>query len=124
MQSNRLPSLVRRFAQKKGVFLFIGLISMALLLGWQNGLGRLDRSLYDLFLATHFTPARDDIIIIAIDDYSIAKLVGSFDFNDSIRLLLNIDNLFDKTYYVSSYSAVWTMPGASRMVSLELQAKF
>jgi len=56
--------------------------------------------------------------------YSIAKLVGSFDFNDKIRLLLNVDNLFDKTYYVSSYSAVWTMPGASRMVSLELQATF
>jgi len=56
--------------------------------------------------------------------YSIAKLVGSFDFNDRVRVVLNIDNLFDKTYYVSSYSAVWTMPGASRMVSLELQAKF
>jgi len=56
--------------------------------------------------------------------YSIAKLVGSWDVNHSTRLVLNVDNLFDKTYYVSSYNAVWVMPGASRMVSLELQARF
>lgn len=44
------------------------------ILGWQNGLGRLDQSRYDLFLSTNNQAVHDDIIIIAIDDYSLSQL--------------------------------------------------
>lgn len=54
--------------------LFSGLLILVGALGWQNGLGRLDQSRYDLFLSAQSTPARDDIIIVAIDDYSLSQL--------------------------------------------------
>ena len=51
-----------------------GLILLALALGWQNGLGRLDQTLYDKLLSATAQPHRDDIIIIAIDDFSLQQL--------------------------------------------------
>jgi iron complex outermembrane receptor protein len=35
-----------------------------------------------------------------------------------------VDNLFDKTYYASSYSRVWVTPGTARTITVGLQAKF
>lgn len=43
-------------------------------LGWQNGLGRLDQTLYDGFLSQLQRPARPDITLITIDDASIHVL--------------------------------------------------
>ena len=43
-------------------------------MGYLNGLGRLDLTLYDQLMRANARPARDDIIIVAIDDYSIAQL--------------------------------------------------
>ena len=54
--------------------LVIALVAIALLGGWQNGLGRLDQTLYDQFLTSIDQPRRDDIIIIAIDDLSLQQL--------------------------------------------------
>ena len=54
--------------------LVVGLMLLALTLGWQNGLGRLDQTLYDKFLSATTPPHRDDIIIIAIDDFSLQQL--------------------------------------------------
>ncbi len=39
-----------------------------------NVMGRLDLSLYDSFMQADSRPARDDIIIVGIDDYSLAEL--------------------------------------------------
>ena len=54
--------------------LVVALVVVALLAGWQNGLGRLDQTLYDQFLTSIEQPRRDDIIIIAIDDLSLQQL--------------------------------------------------
>ncbi len=39
-----------------------------------NGLGRLDQTLYDRLIQANSRVAREDIIIVAIDDYSLAEL--------------------------------------------------
>lgn len=56
--------------------------------------------------------------------YTTAKLVGHWRISPTLRATLDVDNLFDATYYTSSYSRVWVTPGASRTVTLGLQAKF
>lgn len=56
--------------------------------------------------------------------YTTAKLVGYWRLNTSVRLTLDVDNLFDETYYTSSYSRVWVTPGAPRTITVGMQAKF
>lgn len=56
--------------------------------------------------------------------YTTAKLVAFWRLNQTLRLSLDVDNLFDKTYYTSSYSRLWVAPGTARSVTLGLQAKF
>ena len=56
--------------------------------------------------------------------YTTAKLVAYWRINPTLRLTLDVDNLFDKTYYASSYSRVWVTPGTPRSITLGLQAKF
>ena len=41
-----------------------------------------------------------------------------------MRLTLDVDNLFDETYYTSSFSRVWVTPGTARSATLGLQARF
>ncbi len=74
MNTRWLSPFVRRLALREWLLLFVSLLILAGVLGWQNGLGRLDQSLYDLFLSTNGKPTREDIIIVAIDDYSLAQL--------------------------------------------------
>jgi len=64
------------------------------------------------------TPAFD------LPAYTTAKLVAYWRLNPTLRLTLDVDNLFDKTYYSSSYSRVWVAPGTSRTITVGLQAKF
>lgn len=56
--------------------------------------------------------------------YTTAKLTGYWRLTPSLRLTLDIDNLFDRTYYTSSYSRVWVAPGSPRNLTLGLQARF
>lgn len=56
--------------------------------------------------------------------YTLMNLFAEFELNDKLSAQLNIDNLFDKTHYVSSYSAIWTMPGAPRSYSASLRYSF
>ncbi len=74
MKSNWLSPLVRRLAVREWLSILVALIMMAASLGWQNGLGRLDQALYDQFISLQGREARDDILIVAIDDYSLAQL--------------------------------------------------
>lgn len=74
MKSNWLSPLVRRLAIREWLSILVALIIMAASLGWQNGLGRLDQALYDHFISLQGREARDDILIVAIDDYSLAQL--------------------------------------------------
>ena len=60
-------------------------------------------------------------------DLRIAKIVNAEQVEGStklLRLTLDVDNLFDKTYYTSSYSRLWVTPGTARTVTVGLQAKF
>ncbi len=74
MTSNWLSPLIRRLAVREWLTILVAMVVLAGVLGWHNGLGRLDQTLYDQFISLDSRPARDDIIIIAIDDYSLAEL--------------------------------------------------
>jgi len=56
--------------------------------------------------------------------YTTVKLLASWQLSQAVRLTLDVDNLFDKTYYVSSYSSTWVAPGAPRTITANVQAKF
>ena len=56
--------------------------------------------------------------------YTTAKLVGYWRLTPTLRLTLDVDNLFDKTHYTSSYSRVWVTPGTPRTITAGMQAKF
>lgn len=50
------------------------LVGLAAWLGWLNGLGRADRLVADTLLAWHTRPVGQDVLIVAIDDRSLAAL--------------------------------------------------
>lgn len=72
------------------------------------------------------TQAEADAATPAFDlpSYTTAKLVAYWRINPSLRATLDVDNLFDTTYYASSYSRLWVTPGTARTVTIGLQAKF
>ena len=39
-------------------------------------------------------------------------------------LRLDVDNLFDETYYTNSFSTLWVQPGTPRSVRLSATFKF
>lgn len=72
------------------------------------------------------TQAEANAAIPAFDlpSYTTAKLVAYWRINPSLRATLDVDNLFDRTYYTSSYSRLWVTPGTARTITVGLQAKF
>jgi iron complex outermembrane recepter protein len=56
--------------------------------------------------------------------YTTVKLIGSYAVGKAWKFSLDIDNVFDKTFYTSSYSQVWVFPGNGRKVTLAGQYKF
>lgn len=56
--------------------------------------------------------------------YSTVKLIASYAPNPRWRLALNIDNLFNRSYYASSYSQLWVAPGTERNLTLTLHHQF
>ncbi len=59
-----------------------------------------------------------------LPSYTVAKVVGYWRVTSQLRLSLDVDNLFDRTYYTSSYSRLWVAPGAARSVNVGAQYKF
>ncbi|MYM35831.1 TonB-dependent siderophore receptor [Duganella sp. FT94W] len=55
--------------------------------------------------------------------YTTAKLVSSYSPSKKLRISLDIDNLFNKVYYASSYQQVWVAPGEDRRVTLKVEYK-
>lgn len=55
------------------IFLFLMLL-LAVVLGYENGLGQADRFIYDNLVKATQRPAPPDVVIIAIDEFSIASL--------------------------------------------------
>lgn len=56
--------------------------------------------------------------------YTIAGVNGSIDIVPGLRLAVDATNIFNRTYYPSSYSRVWVTPGAPREVMARLRYAF
>ena len=56
--------------------------------------------------------------------YTVAKLTAYWKLNQTWRFSLDVDNLFDKTYYTNSFQSTWVAVGSPRTVTLGVQAKF
>ncbi len=74
MATNKLAPTSRLIALREWLAISLLLVLMTAGMAWLNGLGRLDQTLYDRFMQASPYPARSDIIIVAIDDYSLAEL--------------------------------------------------
>ena len=59
-----------------------------------------------------------------LPNYTIVDLSGTVDITPDLTVRLVIDNLFDKTYYDNSYSALWTQPGRPRMARASIRYAF
>lgn len=67
-------SALRRAAAREWWILAVLLTLLAAALGWQNGLGRIDYTLYDATLARLGRTPSSDIVIVAIDEASLARI--------------------------------------------------
>ncbi|PRC94232.1 CHASE2 domain-containing protein [Solimicrobium silvestre] len=65
---------IQHIVRYEWLMLALALTVLAACLGFQHGLGRLDLLMYDKAIQLNQQAARNDIIIVAIDDYSIAQL--------------------------------------------------
>jgi iron complex outermembrane receptor protein len=79
-----------------------------------GGVQHVGERLGDVAASTDFT----------LPGYTTAKLIASYAPNPTLRLSLNIDNLFNRTYYASSYSQAWVAPGAERNITFNLYYRF
>lgn len=59
-----------------------------------------------------------------LPSYTTVKLISSWEPTKKWRVSLDIDNLFNRKFYVSSYSNVWVYPGTERRITLSGQYKF
>ena len=76
---------------------------------------------------SHVGERRGDVAAsssFTLPSYTTAMLVASYAPNRALQFALNVDNLFDKRYYASSYSAMWVTPGAERNVRLNARYRF
>jgi iron complex outermembrane recepter protein len=56
--------------------------------------------------------------------YTVARAFAAYDLTKSTTLRLDVDNLFDETYYTNSFSALWVQPGAPRSARVSASFKF
>lgn len=59
-----------------------------------------------------------------LPSYTTARLFGEADVTSNIVLRLDVDNLFDETFYTNSFANVWVEPGAPRRVRLTASYNF
>ena len=59
-----------------------------------------------------------------LPSYTLINLLGSYALTESVTFTAHVDNLFDKTYYASSYSRFWVAPGTPRTYAVTGQYKF
>lgn len=56
--------------------------------------------------------------------YTLARTFVSYEPSDHVRIGIDVTNLFDKTYYASSYSQFWVQPGTPRTVTGRVRFSF
>lgn len=49
-----------------------------------------------------------------LPDYTLARLFAEAELTEGVRLRVDIDNLFDTTWYSNSFSQLWVQPGTPR----------
>jgi len=59
-----------------------------------------------------------------LPSYVVWSAMASYDVSEKLKLSLDVDNLFDKEYYASSYSSYWVMPGTERRITLTARIGF
>lgn len=79
-----------------------------------GGLQYMGERLGDVAVSSNFT----------LPAYTIARLLASYSPNAKLRFGLTVDNLFNRSYYASSYSPLWVAPGAERTLTLNAHYKF
>ncbi|GGC17595.1 TonB-dependent siderophore receptor [Pseudoduganella buxea] len=62
--------------------------------------------------------------VFELPAYTTARLSGWWRASPALRVSLDVDNVFDRTFYTSSYQSTWVAPGARRSVVLGLQTTF
>ncbi|WP_077237914.1 TonB-dependent siderophore receptor [Herbaspirillum sp. VT-16-41] len=56
--------------------------------------------------------------------YATARALAYWQFTPRMKLSLDVNNLFNKRYYTSSYNNLWIMPGDERNAMLALNVRF
>ncbi|HET9642897.1 MAG TPA: TonB-dependent receptor [Burkholderiaceae bacterium] len=56
--------------------------------------------------------------------YTIGKMTAYWNVSPHLRLSFDVDNVFNRTYYISAYNRVWITPGSPRQVTAGLQYRF
>jgi iron complex outermembrane recepter protein len=56
--------------------------------------------------------------------YSLARAFAAYELTKSTTLRLDVDNLFNETYYTNSFSALWVQPGAPRSARVSASFRF
>ncbi|WP_164117438.1 TonB-dependent siderophore receptor [Sphingorhabdus sp. Alg239-R122] len=59
-----------------------------------------------------------------LPDYTTIRLFGQIEPIENLAIRLDIDNLFDETFYTDSFANVWVQPGAPRTVRVSARFKF
>lgn len=49
-----------------------------------------------------------------LPDYTLARLFAEAELTESVRLRVDVDNLFDTTWYSNAFSQLWVQPGTPR----------
>jgi iron complex outermembrane receptor protein len=56
--------------------------------------------------------------------YTVARAFAAYGLTKSTTLRLDVDNLFNETYYTNSFSALWVQPGTPRSARVSAAFKF
>lgn len=56
--------------------------------------------------------------------YTTARVMAAYAPDKRWRVALNVDNLFDRRYYASSYSRLWVAPGSTRTATATLSYRY
>jgi iron complex outermembrane receptor protein len=56
--------------------------------------------------------------------YTVARAFAAYELTKATTLRLDVDNLFNETYYTNSFSALWVQPGNPRSARVSASLKF
>jgi iron complex outermembrane receptor protein len=59
-----------------------------------------------------------------LPEYTLVRLLGSYEIMDKLTLSAEVNNLADEEYYPASYAALWVTPGAPRQYQVRATYEF